>query len=105
MQYRREGTAGDFAQGQSGGSGVIAESAYETARKFDGEGHFDVADRNWTFELLRLFEIAIGLTSGDGTVPDEVFGGFGQMFVFAQQGASQIEPLGFLDIAGPGHMT
>src|ERR1035441_4200451 len=27
------------------------------------------------------------------------------MFVFAQQGASQVEPLGFLGIVGAGHMT
>ncbi|MBZ5626013.1 MAG: hypothetical protein LAQ69_46090, partial [Acidobacteriia bacterium] len=47
MQYRRKGTVGDFAQGQSGGSGVIAESGYQTAREFDGEGHFGIADRHW----------------------------------------------------------
>jgi len=105
MQYRREGTGGDFAQGQSGGGGVIAESGYQTAREFDGEGNFDIADRDRVLELLGLFEIAIGLAPGDGTVPGEALGGLGQVFVFAQQGASQVEPLGFLGIAGAGHMT
>jgi len=56
-------------------------------------------------ELLSLFEVAIGLAPGDGTVPGETLGGLGQVFVFAQQGASQVEPFGFLGIAGASHMT
>ena len=79
MQYRREGTGGNFAQGQSGGSGIIAESVYQTAREFDGEGNFDIADRDWVLELLGLFEIAIGLAPGEGTVPGEALGGLGQV--------------------------
>jgi hypothetical protein len=105
MQYRREGTVGDFAQGQSGGSGVFPESVYQTAREFDGEGHFGIADRDWVLELLSLFEVAIGLAPGNGTVPGETLGGLGQVFVFAQQDASQVEPFGFLRIAGASHMT
>jgi hypothetical protein len=77
MQYRRESTGGDFAQGQSSGGGVIAESGYQTAREFDGEGNFDIADRDRVLELLGLFEIAIGLAPGDGTVPGQALGGLG----------------------------
>jgi len=105
MQYRREGTSGDFAQGQSGGSRVVAESLYQTAREFDGEGHFDIADRDGVFELLSLFEIAIGLAPGNVTVVGEALGGLGQVFVLPQQGASQIQPFGLLGIAGTGLMT
>jgi len=105
MQYRREGTVGDFAQGQSGRSGIVAKSVYQTAREFDGEGHFGIADRDWVLELMSLFEVAIGLAPGDGTFQGETLGSLGQVFVFVQQGASQVEPLGFLGIAGASHMT
>jgi hypothetical protein len=105
MKYRRQGTAGDLAQGQSGGSGVVAKFVYQTAREFDGERHFGIADRDWAFELLCLFEVAIGLAPGDGTGLSELFGGLGQVLVLPQQGASQIEPFGFRGIAGTGHMT
>ena len=86
MQYRREGAAGDFAQGQSGGGGIIAESGYQTAREFDGEGNFDIADRDSVLEALGLFEIAIGLALGNGTVPGEALGGLGQVFVYRAAG-------------------
>src|ERR1035437_1648058 len=105
MEYRREGTAGDYAQGQSGESGVGAESVYETAREFDGEGHFDIADRKWVLELLCPIEVAIGLAPGDGTSLGEAFGGRGQVRVLPKQSAGQVEPLGFLGMAGAGHMT
>jgi hypothetical protein len=74
VQYRREGTAGDLAQGQSGRSGVGAESLYETARKLDGKGHFDIADRDWVLESLCLLEVAIGLALGDGAIPGQLLG-------------------------------
>ena len=97
MQYGREGTAGDFAQGQSGGSGVIAESVYETARKFDSEGHFDIADRNWVLESLCLLEVAISLALGDGAIPGQLLGSLGPMRIPLQKGASQVGPFGLLD--------
>src|SRR5664280_355400 len=105
MKYRRQGTAGDLAQGQPGRSGVVAKFVYQTAREFDGERHFGIADRNWVFELLCLFEVTIGLTPGDGTGLSELFGGLGQVLVLPEQSASQIEPFGFLSIGGTGHRT
>jgi hypothetical protein len=105
MEYSRERTAGDLAQGQSGRSGIGAESVYQAARELDSKGHFGIADRNRVFELLSLIEVAIGLASGDRTGPGKVLGSLGQGLVFSEQGASQVEPLGFPDIAGAGHMS
>ena len=56
-------------------------------------------------ELLSPFEVAIGLAPGDGTFPGETLDRLGQVFVFAQQDARQIEPLGLLGIAGASNMT
>jgi hypothetical protein len=56
-------------------------------------------------ELVCLIEVAIGLAPGDGTSLGEALGGLGQVRVFPQQSAGQVEPLGFLGIAGAGHMT
>lgn len=58
MQYRQQGTADDLAQSQSGRSGVGAESLHQSAREFDREGHLCIADRDRTFELVCLLEIA-----------------------------------------------
>ena len=57
------------------------------------------------FQLLRLLEVAVSLTSGDGAGAGELFYSLGHIPVFAQNGTSQIEPLGFLCIGGAGHVT
>jgi hypothetical protein len=103
MEHHQQGTADNLAQGQSGGSSVGAQSRREASRELHSERQFGVTDRDRTFELLSLFEIPIGLAPGDGAAPGEALGGLGQMLVFAQQGTSQVEPLGFLGIAGAGH--
>jgi len=70
-----------------GRSGVGAESPYETARKLDGEGYFDIADRNWVLESLCLLEVAIGLALGDGAISGQSLGGLGPMLIPLQKGA------------------
>ena len=104
MKHCQQGTADDLAQGQSGRCRVGPECLYQTVRQLDRERHFRIADRDRTFELLCLLEIAIGLAPGDGAGEGEVLGGLEQALVFPQQGASQVEPLSFLGIAGAGHI-
>src|SRR5260370_892647 len=87
VQSRRDGTAGDPAEGQSGRSGVGAESLDETARKLDGKGHFDIDDRDWVLESLCLLEVAIGLALGDGAIAGQLLGSLGPMRIALQKGA------------------
>jgi hypothetical protein len=105
VQYRREGTSGDLAQGQSRRSGVGAESLDETARKLDGERHSDIADWDGVLESLCLLEVAIGLALGDGAIPGQSLGRLGPMRIPLQKGTGQVEPFGFLDMAGSRHLT
>jgi hypothetical protein len=103
VQYRREGTSGDLAQGQSRRSGVGAESLDETARKLDGEGHFDIADWDGVLESLCLLEVAIGLALGDNAIPGQSLGRLGPMLMALQKGTGEVEAFGFLDMAGARH--
>jgi hypothetical protein len=105
VQDRQEGTAGDLAQGQSRRSGVGAESFHETARKLDGEGYFDIADRDRVLEPLCLLQVAIGLALGDGAILGQSLGSLGPMRIPLQKGTGQVEPFGLLDMAGSRHMT
>ena len=105
MQYSLQCPADDFAQSQSRRGCVRPESRHQAAGEFDREGDFGISDRNRPFQWLRLLEIAISLALGDGTGSGEMFDGLGQLLVFAQQSASQVEPLGFLDIAGTSHLS
>src|ERR1019366_9144155 len=75
------------------------------ARKFDRKRHLSVFHRNGSFELLSPLQITIGLALGDRPVPGQAFGRLGQGRVLAEKGASLIEPVGFLSIAGARHTT
>jgi hypothetical protein len=55
--------------------------------------------------LLSPLQITIGLALGDRPVPGQAFGRLGQGRVLAEKGASLIEPVGFLSIAGARHTT
>ena len=56
-------------------------------------------------ESLCLLEVAIGLALGDGAIPGQSLGSLGPMRIPLQKGASQVEPFGLLDMAGPRHTT
>ena len=49
--------------------------------------------------------LTIGLARRDGTVPNQLFDGIGQMLERSQQLASEIEALGFWGIADAAHMS
>ena len=89
MEDRHKRTAGDLAEGQSGGTCVGAESVYQAARKFDGEGHFGIADRDWPLELLCLLEVAIRLTFRDRAIARQSLRRLGPIPVLLQQGTGE----------------
>ena len=105
MKHDQNRTTDNLAQGQAGRGGVGAESVDQAARELDREGDLRIADWERAFEEFCLLEVAIRLAQGDGAGAREVVGGIGQVLVLLEQGSRQVEPLGFLDIAGTGHLT
>ena len=61
--------------------------------------------RNGLSELLSTLQITIGLTLGHRPLASQAFGSLGKWRMLAEEGASLIEPVGFLSIAGASHMT
>ena len=61
--------------------------------------------RDGLSELLSTLQISIGLALADRPVASQAFGSLGKWRMLAEEGASLIEPLGFLSIAGARHET
>jgi hypothetical protein len=73
--------------------------------KLDGKRQFGFAGRNRPFQLLRLFEVAVGLTRRNGAVACQPLDYLGQLIDLLEQDPCAIEALGLLDIVGTRHLS
>ena len=68
--------------------------------KLDRKCQFGLAWRERLFQLLSLFEIAIGLARRNGAIPSQLFGCIAKQAALLEKIARAIEALGFLGFAG-----
>jgi hypothetical protein len=104
-QQREQRSADHLADGQSFGRSKRADTPDQAVWKFDGECEFGFAGRDWLFQALSLFEVAIGLTRRNGAVLSQLLDCFGELIDVQQQIARTIEAPGFLRLAGPWHLS
>ena len=100
-----QGSRHQFADRCSGRERTLSQALDQAARKTHGQDILAVGDGNGCGELLGLAQVAVGLASRDGEFAGEAFDGVRQVRAFLQQRAGEIEPVGFLGVADPSHMT
>jgi len=104
--YQREQRPRDhLAHRQLPGACVKPYALNQAGWQLYGKRQLAFAHRDWLFQLLRMLDVAMGLSRGDRTLSRQLGDGLSTLFELPQQLASTIEPLSLLSIAGARHLS
>jgi hypothetical protein len=104
-QQREQRSADHLADGQSFGRSERSYALHQAVWQLDRERKFGFGWREGLFQLLGLFEVAIGLTRRNGAVQGQLLDRIGKLIDLPQQVPRTIETLGFLRLAGAWYLS